>query len=155
MSTTRVFRPPNRLALVLGGPNDPSGEELAAEVARRLESLKDGILAYVDTQLLVFRELARAPDEVLFAECRRLEAAARGISEVAGTAGLSDLGEAARGVDIMVSALAIQGAWHSDALKLHIEAVTLLAADPAPSATEARQMLSRLRSMRDRIGIKA
>ena len=153
MTSTRIFYPENRLAPIIGDGRDATGDALEKAAESRVAALKDSILAYVALQLSVFSELARAADEDLFAECRRLESAALGICEVAGAAGLSDMGEAARGVNAMISALTTHGVWHTDALRLHMHAVAMFATEPAPSGEEAKKILSRLQTMRDRFGV--
>jgi hypothetical protein len=58
----------------------------------------------------------------VFAECRALGLQAQSICEVASLAGWTTIGEAARGIIEMVEALINSGAWHTEALQLHVEA---------------------------------
>lgn len=153
MAATHVFTPDNRLADVIGDSRHPTAEALEASAVARVATLKDRIQAYVAEQLVVISTLAREREEVIFAECLSLGAAAQAICEVAGAAELESVGEAALGIHAMIEALVSQGVWHTEALKLHIDALGLLAAHPDLPRAEVETTLLRLKTMRERIGV--
>ncbi len=152
MPTAVIFTPLNRLKEILTNPQAPTGQTLVERAEARVDGLRENIRAFVrETSVQIF-EIANLPEEEVFAESLRLGAAAQSICEVAQTAGWPTIGEAARGIREMVEALVRTGAWHTEALKLHIDVLVLLNSDPTPPPEIATQMLDRLRQMRDRIG---
>jgi len=92
-------------------------------------------------------------EEVLFAECRTLSDAALNVAEVAGAAGMDALGEVARGISAMVESLTTSGVWHSDALKLHLDALALINQAGGRMTEENKVILARLRGMRATVGV--
>ena len=153
MALARIFRPENRLAAIFGTLRDPTVEELESSAQTNLDGMRDRIRAFAIEQLKVVSTLADEPEEVIFAECRTMSNAALAISEVAGAAGLEDLGGAALGLHIMIDALFTQGIWHTDALRLHVETLAMLAANPDLSQTEASKVLNQMQMMRNLIGV--
>ena len=153
MAIAHVFNPDNRLAEIIGDSRHPTAEALEASAVARVATLKDSIQAYVAEQLVVIARLAREREDIIFAECLSLGAAAQAICEVAGAAEMGSLGEAALGIHAMIEALVSQGVWHTEALKLHIDALGLLAAHPDLPAAEIETTLPRLKTMRERIGV--
>ena len=89
----------------------------------------------------------------VFAECRALGLHAQSICKVASLAGWTTIGEAARGIIEMVEALINSGAWRTEALQLHVDALALLNKDPTPSDAVAEQilLLRQLKEMRERV----
>jgi len=53
-----------------------------------------------------------------------------------------------------VDALISQGVWHTDALQLHIDALSMFAANPSLPSDEVRRVLARLQVLRDEIGVQ-
>ena len=153
MTAARVFTPVNRLEQILGAFPDPTAQDLERNANARVAALKGSIEAYIAEQLAVVEQITREREEIIFAESLELGAAALAICEVAAAAGLDSLGEAARGIHAMIEALVDQGVWHTDALKLHVNALQVFAADPATPPEEAARILGRLKTMRDRIGV--
>ena len=153
MTVAHVFVPENRLAEILGDSRHPTVDSLEAAAKARVATLKDKIQEYVAGQLALIAALAKEREEIIFAECLSLGAAAQAICEVAGAAEMESLGEAALGIHAMVEALVTQGVWHSEALKLHIDALALLAAHPDLPRPEVITTLERLKAMRERVGV--
>ena len=153
MSVVRIFTPVNRLALAIGGNCDPTTDSLIAQAAAQVDALKPGLRDYVTQMRATLAALASQSEELIFAECREIAAAALNICDIAGAAGLESTGEAARGIHAMIDALITKGVWHTDALKLHLDALSLLNSDPPPSEAAARKILSDLKAMRDWVGV--
>lgn len=153
MSVVRIFTPDNRLAHVVGGPNDPTAASLVRDAETRLRPLQAGIRKDVADQCAIIARLAAGPEEEVFGCSREIGDAARYICEIAGVAELHAVGEAARGVHAMINALVSEGVWHTEALKLHVDAVALFNSDAPPSASETDKILARLKAMRDWVGV--
>jgi hypothetical protein len=152
MSAGRVFTPENRLAKALASFSGPSERELVASAQARIDGLKGVVQSYVAEKLQTLLTYADMREEDLFAESRELGAHARDVAEVAGAAGLSEVGEVAGGVCAMIDSLLRRGVWHTDALRLHLDALTLLN-QRAAAAPENQAVLARLRHMREAIGV--
>ena len=155
MAAAIIFKPENRLASIVSGPGGVTVDALQRAASENLAKIEAGVRAYVDDQLETIRALNGKPEEIIFAECAEINEAALAICEVAGAAGLPGLGNAARALHVMVDSLFTQGVWHTEALKLHMEAVIMFAANPNLGPTEALQVLARLKGMRDLIGVTA
>jgi hypothetical protein len=153
MSTARVFTPENRLAKILESLNGPTAGELVADAEKRIDELHDAIREYVREKLATISAYAEQGEDVLFAECRALADASLEVAEVAGAAGLEAVGEVARGISAMVDSLATSGVWHSDALKLHLSALTLVTQEGGHMSKENAVILDRLRGMRAAVGV--
>jgi hypothetical protein len=151
---TQVFRPENRLAHMVrdGGPGADM-RQLIASAEAQVEELRASTTAYVQGRLDHILLLAREDDQALLARAHELGAAALGIAEVAGAAQLGALGEAAAGVSAMIEAFRTGGVWRPDALRVHLDALQLLASDGA-HAPGHEEMLARLRGLRAAIGVE-
>lgn len=153
MPVVRIFMPPNRLAGVIGGPDDPTIASLIRDAEARIAPLAPAIRRTVLRLQSEIAALAQGPEEALFSNSAAIDRAAMAICEVAASAGLDAIGEAARGIHAMADALVRQGVWHTEALMLHIDALALFSQDPPPSGSEAGQILTRLKAMRDWVGV--
>ena len=153
MSIVKIFTPENPLAEIIGGPDDPTAACLTRDAETRVSALRDQIRTHVALQHAILAKYASGPEEEVFANCREIASAARSISDVAGAADMESVGEAARGIFALISALGSKGVWHTDALRLHIDTLALLNSDAPPNRCDAGQMLKRLKSMRDWIGV--
>jgi hypothetical protein len=153
MSVVRIFQPQNPLTEIIGGLEDPTTASLTRDAETRVLALRDQIRAYVVQQHAILSGYTAGPEETIFANCREIGHAARAISDVAGAADMEVIGEAARGIFALVNALACKGVWHTDALKLHVDALALFISDAPPNRCDAAQMLARLKSMRDWVGV--
>ncbi len=153
MSVVKIFTPENPLAEIIGGPDDPTVASLTRDAETRVGALRDQIRRHVAQQHAILAKYAAGPEEEVFANCRAIATAARSISDVAGAADMESVGEAARGIFALIEALGSRGVWHTDALKLHIGTLALFNSDAPPTRGDAAQMLKRLKSMRDWIGV--
>lgn len=155
MSTVRIFNPKNRLAMIVGKAGDSTFETLTTNAERNLVSAGDTLRAFVREQMVIMQSFGAKAEDVVFAQSRTLAAAALAVAEVAGAAGSPALSEAARGVIVMIEALSSHGVWHSEALRLHIEALARLSADPPPSEAEARGVVNMLEALRNSVGVNS
>ena len=153
MGAVRIFTPENHLADIIGGPGDLTADELEQRAIERVAAIGPGLRQFVDERVDEIERIAQQRDESIFAESLALGHAALAICEVAAAAERGPLGEAARGIATMVDALVSNGVWHTDALKLHIDALAMFAAHPDLDQTEVRTILARLKAMRDGIGV--
>lgn len=153
MSVVKIFTPENRLAKVIGGMGDATAEELAKNAEGRVRALRPVIRKRVQEIAEELALLSERPETEIFAECKALGDKALEICEIAGAADLQAIGDAARGVHALIDALFTAGVWHTEALKLHVESLMVLNGDPPPPAEAARQMLARLRGMREWLGV--
>ena len=153
MTAARIFKPENRLRRIIGNPGDPTAEVLAAAADRNVGSLNESIRAHVAEKLQVIHALASKPEETVRANSKALGDAALAVCETAAAAGMTTVGEAARGVKVMVDALDHQGIWHIAALNLHVNALTFFSTNPESEKEKKNKMLSELKSMREKIGI--
>lgn len=153
MSVVRIFTPPNPMAAMVGGPEDPTVASLARDAEARVAQMRAGLRQFVRDQHRTIARLTAEPEEMVFAEARAVGDAALAICEVAGAAGMEPAGEAARGVYAMVQALVTRGIWHSEALQLHIGALALFNGEDPPPSADCGQILKRLKAMRDWIGV--
>jgi hypothetical protein len=151
--SARVFTPENRLAKVLASLEGKTEAELVGAAEARVARLEAVIRDYVKEKLARLLDYARIGEEALFAECRDLGAQANDIAEVASAAGLTAIGEVARGIGAMVDSLIRRGVWHTDALRLHLDALVLLNQRSGANDADDAIMLERLRGMRSAIGV--
>jgi hypothetical protein len=94
---------------------------------------------------------AACSEEDLFAESSKLGRHALNVADIAGAAGLKTIGEVANGINSLLQNLSSSGLWHSEALRLHLNAMALINEGSAGAQAEA-VVLERLRAMRRAIG---
>ncbi|MDP1737918.1 MAG: hypothetical protein Q8L23_10810 [Caulobacter sp.] len=153
MGQARIFTPENRLARVLSSLQGATAEQLVANAEARVAGLETAIRAYVQDRLTPIMAYADLDEAALFARCQDLGAMSLDISEVAAAGGMVTIGEAARGISAMVEGLLDRGVWHTDALKLHLDALALLSQTPSPGAAQVKAIMDQLLTMRRSIGI--
>lgn len=153
MGQARIFTPENRLARVLASLQGSAPQQLVADAEARVAELGAAIRRYVQDRLGPIMAFGDLGEDVLFARCRELGAMSLDVAEVAGAAGMEAIGEAARGISAMVEGLVDRGVWHTDALKLHLEALSLLSQSAAPDEGQIKAILDQLVTMRRAIGL--
>lgn len=152
MSIVKIFTPENRLADVIGDADDPTVASLVRDAETNVWSIRDQIRGHVAEQHAILARQASGPEAEIFARCHAIAATARSISDVAGAADMESIGEAARGIFALISALTCKGVWHTDALQLHIDALALFNSDAPPSHSDSVQILKKLKAMREWVG---
>ena len=152
MTAVRIFTPENRLAKVVQSLHGETFDDLVVAADSRVESLADGIRRYVGEKVGEIETIHRQGEVAVFGECLSISATAMNIAEVAAAAKRDAIGDVARGICEMVDGLVSSGVWHSDALELHLTALTLLNGERAPDKEEASRIVARLSDMREAIG---
>jgi hypothetical protein len=153
MTAARIFTPENRLSKILLATDAPTSDDLIADASMRVAQLEGAIRAYVAEQLKEIMAFANAGEDVLFAEARTLGDKALNVAEVASAAGMDAVGEVARGISAMVDNLVSSGVWHTDALRLHLNALALVNRGGGERTPESDLILERLRGMREAVGV--
>lgn len=152
-NVVRIFMPHNRLAAVIGGDNDPTLGALARDAEARVATLKDRLRDHVHARCDEIARLAAGPEEQVFGDCLAIDRAALDVCEVAGAAGLVEIGEIARGLHEMARALVERGMWHADALRLHLDALVLMRSELRPGPRDAEALVQRLATLRRQLGL--
>ncbi len=154
MSAARIFTPENRLAGFLDSLGGTATDVLVENAEHRVEAMVEGIREFVAEKLLLILPFAEEDDQVLFAECRTLAETATQIAEVAAAGKLHSIGEIALGISAMVNGLLTVGVWHSEALRVHIRALELVARARPPADRKEDPIVENLRQMRTAIGLR-
>lgn len=147
----QIFTPANRLADTITGRDAPTMAELTLAAEGRAADLGDSIRAFLDEKVHQILRFSDASEETLFADCQTLGDDARHVAEVAGAAGRDVTGEICLGISAMIDALTRQGVWHSDALRVHLYALSIAA--QSKTDDEPGTILERLKLMRSTLGI--
>lgn len=123
---TVFFVPHNRLAKIVSALDRRSFAEHVASAKQEVEAIA-AVLAeslHGDVQILI--RMCRQDEVDIFAQSREIGWLALRIVETARLTRREELARAAEGVWEMIEALAERGVWHTDALRLHVEALNAL-----------------------------
>lgn len=148
----RKFKPQNRLANVLNG-GGMTAEELIRAAEARVTALQPTVQNYVAERLKLILRFATVSDDVLFSECQDLGREAMAVAEVAGAGGMETVGEIARGISAMIDSLKTNGVWHTEALRVHLNALLLVSQSRSADPSEGQLILQRLQQMRTALEI--
>jgi hypothetical protein len=153
-SPSIAFVPRNRLSKILSGMDRKAFAELVqnAEHEVQLIAPKLGESIGGDVQALI--RLCRQDEANIFGQSREIGWLALRIVESARLADRPELAEAAEGVWEMIEALSARGVWHTDALKLHVEALQVLSGDENVTLDRRETITQALRTMRQTIGAR-
>ena len=149
----QIFTPENRLAPILGGLAGETPNQLIAEADARVGALRGVIRNYVAKGLEVIAGYATADESILFAESATLGDVARGVAEIAGAAGMETIGEIACGICAMIESLTTNGVWHTEALRVHINALKLVNQGAVGRDATDDAILRRLSAVRAAVGV--
>lgn len=151
-ASTVAFVPRNRLSSIL---TSPDGKSFADHVGRAEEAvqaiapaLTEGI--GVDVRALVW--LCRQAEGDTFGQCREIGWLALKIVESARLAGRPALAEIAQGVWEMIDALSGRGIWHTDALRLHSDALAVMLIEEG-KGLDGLSLTRQLARLREAIGV--
>jgi hypothetical protein len=153
VADTIIFTPENRLAKILLNVDAPMAHQLIQQADVRVAQLADVIREHVVNKLKKVLDLAGATEADLLAECKAIGANATEIAEVAGAAGLETIGEIARGVAAMVENQVKRGLWHGEALRLHINTLSLVSEGASENPAADAKLADELRVLRKAIGV--
>lgn len=150
MSEARVYVVRNRISGALLSKDGPTVDSLVSDADARVALLADRIGAFVAGKVAVLATYADQPEEALFGGCQAIGEPAMNIAEVAEAAGMDAVGAVARGICVMLDGLISRGIWHTDALRLHLRALTLVHGQIGQAA--GLTMVEELRSLRFSLG---
>jgi hypothetical protein len=153
MAEPRTIYPYNRLSGAIDTLEGESPQKLVAEAGQRVIALRPHIRSYVAAKVAKLSRFATEADEVLISEGRAIGAIALAIAEVAGAGGMQTIGEIARGTSAVVDSLLQKGGWHSTAVRIHLQSLTLASQSQTDEGPAERLMLDRLRIMRKVLGV--
>ena len=138
MSEARVYAVRNRLSGAVLSKDGPTVDSLVSDADARVALLADRIGIFVAGRVAILAGWAEQPEEALFGGCKSIEEPAMGIAEVAEAAGL----------DGLVS----RGIWHTDALRIHLRALTVVHAESGQPGSANLMIVEELQSLRASLG---
>jgi hypothetical protein len=150
MREARIYSVRNRLYEATRSMDGPTVESLVSDADEQVLRLADSITAFVASKVAILTAYADQPEEALFAGCKAIGEPAMNIAEVAEAAGLEAVGKISRGICVMLDGLGNSGIWHTDALRLHLHALTLLQVQSREPA--GLKVVEELRSLRCSLG---
>lgn len=150
-SSTVAFVPRNRLSPILSGAEGQSFADHVAHAEQAVEAIAPVLVESVQGDVRALVRLCRQGEGETFAQCREIGWLALGIVESAQLAGRPGLAEVAKGVWEMIDALSGRGVWHTDALRVHSDALSALLADE----TNGSVMTEALLRLRQAVGADA
>lgn len=152
MNPARVYAVRNRISEALSR-NGPTADRLVSDADARVAVLADRIEVFVAGKVALLTPWADQPEEALFGGCQAIGEPAMCIAEVAEAAGKDAVGAIARGICVMVEGLVSRGIWHTDALRIHLRALTLVQGQPGQPKSANLAIVEELRSLRSSLGL--
>ena len=145
-ATTIAFVPRNPMARILSGLDRKSFADHVAGAEQAMQALSPGLVQSLDSDVGALAQLCRQEEDAVFGQCREIARLALTIVETARFAQRLGLALAAQGIWEMVEALTERGVWHTDALRLHADALgKLMAAEDGPEGLAVTTELARMR----------
>lgn len=148
-----VFVPHNRLARILDAPDGKSFEDLVAAAEANVIQLKASGHNALKGRVTDLLALCDQPEDIVFGESERIVVAAGLVVEDARQLAEADIAETAGGIAAMIQALFDYGAWHTEALEVHVQALKVLVSGVPPSTDERATILREITRMRSAIGV--
>lgn len=152
-SSAVVFNPRNRLSHILTATDRSGFVDHVRHAEQALGHLTPAMAKALDEQIQSLDRLCRGEEAEVFVACRDIGLAALTVVESARLAGRPDVADTAEGVWEMIDALSTRGVWHTDALRVHADALIALSSDTVPSDQSAT-IISELRRLRLAIGVQ-
>lgn len=149
-----IITPEIRLAAVLVTLDGLTPDELLADTEGRAAALGDAVRNYAAEKLAANPAVAGEAEDPLFTDRRSAGQIAQRLALVADNADLAALGQVARGIGRMEHA-SDADARHSEAFRLHIEALRLVGVSPGPMTEVETGLVAHLDAMRDKLGISS
>lgn len=147
-----AFVPRNRLSEILTAMDRDTFASHIEKAAVEVRRIAPAISASIGEDVQTLIHLCRQDEAELFGQCREIGWLALRIVESARLAQRPALAETARGVWEMVEALSEKGVWHTDALRLHAEALQALKSAPAMDGGACKLIQDELVRMRAAVG---
>lgn len=147
-----AFVPRNRLSKILSAMNRKAFAEHVENAEREVDRIAPILGESINGDVQSLIRLCRQDEATIFGQCSEIGWLALRIVESARLARRPELAEAAKGVWEMIEALSVRGVWHTDALRLHVDAMQALTSG-APIGPEGLATIEReLLKMREAIG---
>ncbi|OYX57852.1 MAG: hypothetical protein B7Y86_05120 [Brevundimonas subvibrioides] len=152
---TITFMPRNRLSKILPTMNPKVFAECVENAEKEVERIAPilGESTEGDVQSLI--RLCHQREDEIFGQCREIGWLALRIIESARLTRRPELAEAAKGLWEMIEALSERGVWHTDALRLHADALQALTSGAQIGADGIATIERELLRMRAAIGAEA
>jgi len=151
MSDARVYAVRNRISEALSR-DGPTVDSLISDADARVAVLADRIGTFVAGKVAILAGWAEQPEDDLFAGCKAIAEPAMNIAEVAEAAGLGAVGAVARGICVMLDGLTSRGIWHTEALRVHLRALTLVLERSREPGSASDAVVEELLSLRSSLG---
>ena len=146
------FVPRNRLSKILSGMDRKTFEAHVQNAEREVERIAPLLGESIEGDVRSLIRLCSQDEAGIFGQCREIGWLALRIVESARLARRPELAEAAKGVWEMVEALSDRGVWHTDALRLHADALQALTSGSQIDADGTAAIQRALLTMRAAIG---
>lgn len=153
MSEARVYAVRNRLSGTLLSRDGPTADRLVSDADARVALLADRIETFVAGRVTLLAAWTDQSEQALLTDCEAIGEAAMNIAEVAEAAGLNAVGAVARGICVLLDGHATRGVWRTDALQVHLRALTLVHDQPGKPASADLTIVEELRSLRSSLGL--
>jgi hypothetical protein len=137
-----AFVPRNRLAKILTSLDRKAFAEHVENAEKEVERIAPVLGESIEGDVQALIRLCRQDEADIFAQSREIGWLALRIVESARLARRPELADAAEGVWEMIEALSTRGVWHTEALRIHVEALLALS---VPDGTDSaqRQVIAR------------
>lgn len=143
-----TFVPPNRLSSILTGADRTSFADHINRANAEVRRVTPRLTVDLNEAIAVLSDLCHRDEDLVFQLCREIGHLTLRIVETARLAGRADLAGAAEGIWDLVNALTSRGVWHTQALRVHADALSALSglSDEAPGGRDVILELARLRA---------
>lgn len=149
-----AFVPRNRLSKILSSLDRKAFAEHVAAAEQQVQRVTPILGESIEDDVLALIRLCRQNEADIFAQSREIGWLALKVVESARLANQPQLAETAEGVWEMIEALSTRGVWHTEALRIHVEALLALTSDPALDEPHRRVIAHELLRMRAAVGAK-
>lgn len=149
-----AFVPRNRLSKILTSLDRKAFSEHVENAEKEVEKIAPVLGESIEGDVQALIRLCRQDEADIFGQCREIGWLALRIVESARLAKRPELAEAAEGVWEMIDALSTRGVWHTEALRIHVEALLTLTSEAGADANQRAVIARELIRMRAAIGAK-
>jgi hypothetical protein len=151
-ATPKVYKVTNFASIPLDGPDAPLVEHLVKDAEARVDKIKDLVREEIMPQVRNLLCHAETRDDELAMASAQIAAAALSTAEVAGAARMAATGEIARGLRVLIEDGQAKRAFHTGAIRLHLDALVLVSRTGEDSA-EAKVVADQLQAMLRHMGL--
>jgi hypothetical protein len=148
----KVYKVTNFASVALDGPDAPLVEHLVRDAEARVDKIRELVREEVTPHVLALLRHAETRDDRLAMASADIAAAALSTAEVAGAARMAATGEIARGLRVLIEDGQARGAFHAEAIRLHLDALVLVSRTGEESM-EAKIVVDELHAMLRHMGL--